>query len=143
MRNWHFYRRRQHNQSRFGRKLHFGDLMMNSISNQSISTNQQVPPKPTSRQSLILSVNKNNEFVILPHGSNSTTDHRQQQEQSRTAILSSLSEEDAEATRREMAVSVNALDQSTGPDLDQADQTLLSRYVIDGEAPPIYEDSLK
>ncbi|CAH8428634.1 unnamed protein product, partial [Schistosoma rodhaini] len=70
---------------------------------------------PEVRQSLILSVNDNNELIILPSSTTTTTtttamNHNEQQngiiENNNTlGMLNSLSEEDAEATRLEMAAS--------------------------------------
>ncbi|CAH8497726.1 unnamed protein product [Schistosoma rodhaini] len=104
---------------------------------------------PEVRQSLILSVNDNNELIILPSSTTTTTmNHNEQQngsiENNNTlGMLNSLSEEDAEATRLEMAASVGALDNQYSPNdntLDHIDYTLSSTIprslIINGEQPP-------
>ncbi|CAH8824172.1 unnamed protein product [Trichobilharzia szidati] len=134
------------------------------------------PAMPEGRQSLILSVNANNELVILPPPSSTTTTtnssttattndnnssrcYNQKENVSPTTqkerntdnmfgVLNSLSEEDAEATRLEMAASVGALDQYLHHEdrtLDGIDYTLstVPRSLIgSSEPPPSYSDSL-
>ncbi|VDO96555.1 unnamed protein product, partial [Schistosoma margrebowiei] len=114
------------------------------------------------RQSLILSINDKNEFILLP-SSNSMNQNEQNQVSSTMSnnnticMLNSLSEEDAEATRLEMAASVGALDQqylqhnnndNTLDNInDQLDYTLStiprSSFIRndDERPPPSYHDS--
>ncbi|CAH8429082.1 unnamed protein product [Schistosoma intercalatum] len=107
------------------------------------------------RQSLILSINDKNEFILLPL-SNSMNPNESNQisstinnNSSTLGMLNSLSEEDAEATRLEMAASVGALDQqylqqhnNNDNTLDHLDYTLSSFIRNDDERPPpSYHDS--
>ncbi|CAH8428554.1 unnamed protein product [Schistosoma turkestanicum] len=63
------------------------------------------------RQSLILSFNENNQLILLPSSESNDQQHTDHHHRTSTSnMLNSLSEEDAEATRLEMATSVNALD---------------------------------
>ncbi|CAH8428658.1 unnamed protein product [Schistosoma intercalatum] len=82
------------------------------------------------RQSLILSINDKNEFILLPL-SNSMNPNESNQisstinnNSSTLGMLNSLSEEDAEATRLEMAASVGALDQQYLQQHNNNDNTL-------------------
>ncbi|VDP86680.1 unnamed protein product [Schistosoma mattheei] len=116
------------------------------------------------RQSLILSINDKNEFILLPSSnamnpneSNQISSTINNNNSSTLGMLNSLSEEDAEATRLEMAASVDALDQqylqhnnnnnNNDNTLDHLDYTLstiprLSFIRNDDERPPpSYHDS--
>ncbi|KAK4473360.1 hypothetical protein MN116_004519 [Schistosoma mekongi] len=133
------------------------------------------------RQSLILSVNENNELVILPSSTvvnhnqlnrkqtdtsidnkhnehdhilysnnNSNNNNNNNNNNNICSMLNSLSEEDAETTRLEMAASVNALDQYLHNDntldgiVDASDYTLSTiphSIMLNNEPPPIYSDS--
>ncbi|CAH8428556.1 unnamed protein product [Schistosoma turkestanicum] len=74
------------------------------------------------RQSLILSFNENNQLILLPSSESNDQQHIDHHDHRSTSnMLNSLSEEDAEATRLEMATSVNALDKYFVQDINTTD----------------------
>ncbi|CAH8429517.1 unnamed protein product [Schistosoma curassoni] len=126
------YMDHHHDQPLFGKGYTHSNIIANNLNRsnfndkleenvmyrcQSRNDTSNLPTISNIRQSLILSINDKNEFILLP-SSNAMNQNEpnpisstMNNHSSTLGMLNSLSEEDAEATRLEMAASVGALDQ--------------------------------